>query len=185
MKPNRQIGRDILRFPSKVDCFIAPTDFLSRRIILAACTDHFTCIKLICCYFFQPCSEEINWDTSSTLHWPGLAGGQPGGAEVSVGSGGGGWWQEAEEAGERDMGSSSSSSPLDSSSEWLDSERHCGEEEEERQRIVGCAEQTLKLLSLKRSKQFRCIAQREGVRVILLLCAACSVFLQPLGGRQV
>lgn len=71
----------------------------------------------------QPCSEEINCDTSSTLHWPGLVGRQLG-AELSVGSGGGGWWQEAEEAGERDMGSSSSSSPLDSSSEWLDSERH-------------------------------------------------------------
>lgn len=75
---------------------------------------------------FQPCSEEINWDTSSTLHWAGLADRQLG-AELSVGSGGCGWWQEAEEAGERDMGSSSSSSPLDSSSEWLDSERHCGD----------------------------------------------------------
>lgn len=78
---------------------------------------------------FQPCSEEINCDTSSTLHCAGLAGRQLG-AELSVGSGGGGWWQEAEEAGERDMGSSSSSSPLDSSSEWLDSERHCGEEKQ-------------------------------------------------------
>lgn len=71
----------------------------------------------------QPCSEEINCDTSSTPHWAGLARRQLG-SEVSVGSGGGGWWQEAEEAGERDMGSSSSSSPLDSSSEWLDSEWH-------------------------------------------------------------
>lgn len=74
-----------------------------------------------------PCSEEINWDTSSTLHWAGMAGRQLG-AEPSVGRGGAGWWQEAEDAGERDMGSSSSSSTLDSSSEWLDSERHCGEE---------------------------------------------------------
>lgn len=82
---------------------------------------------------FPPCSEEINCDTSSTLHWAGLAGRQLG-AKLSVGSveggrgGGGGWWHEEEEAGERDMGSSSSSSPLDSSSEWLDSERHCGAE---------------------------------------------------------
>lgn len=67
----------------------------------------------------------MNCDTSSTLHWEGLAGRQPG-AELSAGSGGGGWWQDAEEAGERDMGSSSSSSPLDSSSERLDSEWHCG-----------------------------------------------------------
>lgn len=74
----------------------------------------------------RPCSEEINCETSSTLHWPGLAGRQLG-AKPSVGSRGGGWWQEAEEAGERDMGSSSSSSPLESSSEWLDSERHCGD----------------------------------------------------------
>ena len=73
---------------------------------------------------FQPCREEMNWETSSTLHWAGLAGGWLG-AELSVGGGGGSWWQEAEEAGESDMGSSSSSSPLDSSSEWLDSERHC------------------------------------------------------------
>lgn len=76
----------------------------------------------------QPCREEINCETSSTLHWPGLAGRQLG-AELSVWSGGGGWWQEAEEAGERDMGSSSSSSPLESSSEWLDSERNCGGEQ--------------------------------------------------------
>ena len=73
----------------------------------------------------RPCSEEINCDTSSTLHWAGPEGRQLG-AELSVGGWGAAWWQEAEEAGERDMGSSSSSSPLDSSSEWLDSERHCG-----------------------------------------------------------
>lgn len=54
----------------------------------------------------------MNCETSSTLHWPGLAGRRPG-AELSVGKGGGSWWQEAEEAGERDMGSSSSSSTLE------------------------------------------------------------------------
>lgn len=70
----------------------------------------------------------MNWNTSSTLHWEGLAGRQVGG-ELSAGNrGGGGWWQDAEEAGERDMGSSSSSSALESSSEWLDSERHCKQE---------------------------------------------------------
>lgn len=66
----------------------------------------------------------MNCETSSTLHWPGLAGRQLG-AELSVRRGGAGWWHEAEEAGDRDMGSSSSSSPLESSSEWLDSERNC------------------------------------------------------------
>lgn len=72
---------------------------------------------------FPPWSEEINCDTSFTVHWAGLAGRQLV-AALSVEAGGGGWWQEAEEAGDRDMASSSSSCPLDSSSEWLDSDRH-------------------------------------------------------------
>lgn len=66
----------------------------------------------------------MNCVTSSTPHWAGPEGGQPG-AELSVGSGGGGGRQKAEEAEDRDTGSSSSSSPLESSSEWLDSEWHC------------------------------------------------------------
>lgn len=81
----------------------------------------------------QPWSEEMNLQTSSTLHWPGVAerklapsSGRLPGAELSDC---GALWsareQECEEVGESEGESSSSSSPsLDTSSERLDSEWH-------------------------------------------------------------
>lgn len=94
--------------------------------------------KLLSNHKHQPWSEEINLQTSSTLHWAGVAerklapsSGRLPGAELS--DGGAlcpALEQECEELGDSERESSSSSSPsLDTSSERLDSEWHYSQKE--------------------------------------------------------